>query len=298
MAETRISAGAWSARVESDGCTLRSVEHEGRPLLSAPPELDWTQGHHGAVLAPWPGRIIDSRYRYDDLEQRVPVNEPAFGHSLHGFVFDASWQRVAVDAASVTHEITLGNKPGYPFEMHLRVTYRLDEKGICCESEWKNMGRGTAPFGLGFHPYLMAGGGVNDEWMLHVEASVSSDSDPLTKRPMPPRPTDATSDFVTPRRIGGERFSRAYGRLARHDGLAVVRVTAQDGFTIELSVDEGFRWLQVFTADVPSASLARRGIAIEPQTCPPDAFNSHEDLQRLAPGESNRASWFLRIASA
>lgn len=296
MTETRIVAGRWSAVIDSAGCTLRSAEHDGRSLLSAPPELDWSLGHHGAVLAPWPGRTINARYQFDNVERQLTVNEPAFGHALHGFVFDQHWQRIASDAASVTHETVLGNQPGYPSLIRLQVTHRVDETGIRCRSEWTNIGEDSAPFGLGFHPYLTVGGGTVDEWTLQVNAAVSCDSDPTTKRALPVRPTTTLDDFVVPRKIGPSRFSRAYGNIRRHDGVAIARITAPDGFSIQFGIDEGFRWLQVFTADLPSASLARRGIAIEPQTCPPDAFNSGIDLQVLAPGEHSQASWFLQCS--
>ena len=36
------------------------------------------------------------------------------------------------------------------------------------------------------------------------------------------------------------------------------------------------------------------GVAIEPMTCPPDAFRSGVDLIELAPGASWRGTWGLR----
>jgi aldose 1-epimerase len=58
-----------------------------------------------------------------------------------------------------------------------------------------------------------------------------------------------------------------------------------------LWMDEAFRWVQVFTADALPEPRRRRGVAVEPMTCPPDAFNSGEDLLVLAPGETWRGSW-------
>lgn len=296
MTETRIAAGAWSAVVDQRGCTLRCLEHKGRALLSSPPTFDPALGHHGAVLAPWPGRTIGAEYRLEGNNRQLTITEPAFGHALHGFVFDTLWHRSAADAVSVTHETVLGGQPGYPSSMRLSITYKVDEMGLHCASEWSNVGTDIAPFGLGFHPYLSVGDFLIDELALELPAAISYDSDPLTKRVLPARPTMASDDFVVPRRIGPSRFSRAYGGISRQEGVAVAQVTAPDGFAIQLGIDEGFRWLQVFTADLPSSSLARRGLAIEPQTCPPDAFNSEIDLQLLAPGEQNRACWFLRVS--
>ena len=33
--------------------------------------------------------------------------------------------------------------------------------------------------------------------------------------------------------------------------------------------------------------MSRRGVAIEPMTCPPNAFNSHTDLAVLEPGQTH-----------
>lgn len=58
--------------------------------------------------------------------------------------------------------------------------------------------------------------------------------------------------------------------------------------------DEAWPYVQVFTGDLPD--VARRGLAIEPMTCPPDAFNTGERLIRLEPGESFGGTWGIRVA--
>ena len=45
----------------------------------------------------------------------------------------------------------------------------------------------------------------------------------------------------------------------------------------------------VFTGDRPD--VQRRGLAVEPMTCPPNAFRSGDDLIRLDPGASVTTTW-------
>lgn len=277
------------------GCTLRDLARDGTSLLSSPEVQDPSAGHHGAVLAPWPGRTADARYRFDGAEHVLAVNEPAFGHALHGVVFPLTWERTRITVEAVTHRTMIDHPPGYPGQVALEITYSLDEAGLRCDGVWHNVGSQTVPFGLGFHPYLAVGTDTIDACTLHVPATVSIDGIPSTKRTATPRPVAPGVDFAVARKVGSDRFSRAYGGLPRVDGRATARVFAPDGSGIELSVDGAFRWFQVFTADLPSPTLARRGIAIEPQTCPPDAFNSGIDLLRLAPGEVGRGSWRLTV---
>ena len=53
-----------------------------------------------------------------------------------------------------------------------------------------------------------------------------------------------------------------------------------------------YPWLQVFTGDALPEPLRRTsGVAVEPMTCPPDAFRSGQDLIVLAPGQEFEGLW-------
>jgi aldose 1-epimerase len=55
---------------------------------------------------------------------------------------------------------------------------------------------------------------------------------------------------------------------------------------------KAYQWLQVFTGDsLPLPSRRVSGIAVEPMTCPPNAFNSGDDLLVLEPGQEFAAPW-------
>ena len=54
---------------------------------------------------------------------------------------------------------------------------------------------------------------------------------------------------------------------------------------ITLWVDESYRYLMLFTGDT-LPDVNRRSLAVEPMTCPPNAFRTGESVIRLEPGES------------
>ena len=54
--------------------------------------------------------------------------------------------------------------------------------------------------------------------------------------------------------------------------------------------DETWKHVQLFTGD-PLPDVARRALAVEPMTCPPNAFRTGEDLIRLEPGERFTGTW-------
>jgi len=56
--------------------------------------------------------------------------------------------------------------------------------------------------------------------------------------------------------------------------------------------DDAWPYVQLFSGDLPD--VQRRGFAVEPMTCPPNAFNTGEGLLRLEPGETFTGSWGIR----
>jgi aldose 1-epimerase len=49
----------------------------------------------------------------------------------------------------------------------------------------------------------------------------------------------------------------------------------------------------LFTGD-PLPDINRRALAVEPMTCPPNAFRTGRDLIRLEPGQSLTSTWGIR----
>jgi aldose 1-epimerase len=62
------------------------------------------------------------------------------------------------------------------------------------------------------------------------------------------------------------------------------------GTGLVLWADESYTHLQLFTGD-PLPDVARRSLAVEPMTCPPNAFRSGEGVIRLEPGASWSGAW-------
>jgi aldose 1-epimerase len=54
-------------------------------------------------------------------------------------------------------------------------------------------------------------------------------------------------------------------------------------------MDSAYRYVQLFSGDLPD--VGRRSLAVEPMTCPADAFRTGEGLIRLEPGDRFEACW-------
>ena len=113
------------------------------------------------------------------------------------------------------------------------------------------------------------------------------------------RPVAGTEyDFTGGRPIGPTRLDTAYTGLRPRSptGAPGRRSTTRPrGRGVELWVDEGFDYLMCYTGDsLGDEGRRRRSVAIEPMSCPPDAFRSGVDVVRLEPGQQWEAAWGLR----
>jgi aldose 1-epimerase len=157
-----------------------------------------------------------------------------------------------------------------------------------------NAGDARAPYGTSIHPYLVAGAGRVDDWSLELDAGQYLEVDPERLLPRGLRDvTDTDVDFRTTRSLRGLEVDHALTAVGTGPSLhASATVRAADGSGVAMHWDgAALPWVQVHTADRPEPEHHRVGLAVEPMTCPPDAFRSGTDLVVLEPGASHEASW-------
>lgn len=292
----RISDGSAEATVTEVGATLRSYSVAGRHVLDGFAVTERAGDGRGQVLAPWPNRIHEGRYRYGGRDHQVPLNEPARNNAIHGLVRWADWRPLRHTGSSVSLACLVRPQPGYEWAVRLEVEYSLDRAGLTVGLRAVNVGSERAPFGAGFHPYLGFDGHRVDDLELTVPASeriVTGDDGTTWAEPV----SGTTWDFRDGRRVGRSALDTAYGGLARGaDGRAEVELVAPGGTrATRLWVDESFPYLMVYTGDkVHDAGRRRASVAVEPMTCPPQALRTGVDVVDLDPGETWGGRWGLQ----
>ena len=105
-------------------------------------------------------------------------------------------------------------------------------------------------------------------------------------------------DFRAERQIGQAQLDTAFTGLTRDpDGRTVVILRNQrSGRSLSVWMEEGFRYVQVYTGDtLDPVERRRHGVAIEPMTCPANAFRTGTDVIRLEPGGSWRGRWGISV---
>lgn len=287
--QLELRAGDYRAIVTEVGGHLRELTCSGRPLVRSFDADQVPPLYSGAVLAPWPNRIADGRYTFGGQPYQLPLNEVDRRNALHGMVNDRPWPVEGSTGSAVTLHHRIWPSAGYPFLLDLTLRYRLDDDGLTIELTAVNAGGDDAPYGCSIHPYLVAGAGTVDDWTLRLPADRYLAVDPERLLPQQVRPVD-DFDFRTARRIGGLQIDHAFtGIAAGPDGESSLELTAADGRGVRMSWGAATPWVQLHTADRPEPQLHRGGLAAEPMTCPPDAFNSGTDLVRLRPGDTHTA---------
>lgn len=288
-----ITGGGYRAVVTEVGAGLRELGHNAdgalRPLVVAYAENEPAHYGAGQLLAPWPNRVGGGGYRFDGQDRQLDISEPARGNAIHGLVRWAPWTLAerAENRVVLTHR--LHPHPGYPHILDLTAAYSVSEAGLEVQVRARNVGTSTAPYGYAAHPYLTPGlepaEGAADQWTLHLPTERWLTVD---ERMIPTGATDVDAspyDFRTPRTVGATRLDTAFGGLQRElDGVGRVRVSEPGGGAVTLWLDRGLEWIQVFTGDPLPGAWKRAGVAVEPMSCPPDAFNSGTDLIRLEAG--------------
>lgn len=295
-----LSRGKYRAEVVSTGAGLRMLEFDGSPLTET-----WEAGTKpplsaGLVLAPWPNRVADGSFTFGGADHQLEITEPSRNNASHGFVRRVEWTLVAKSDSRVEQTVDVGQHDGWPFQLTVNVAHELTDDGLVVTASATNHGDTDAPYGMGFHTFVRVGDAPLDECRLELSAGTRLQLDPKRNLPTGPSVTiaDTEYDFRTAKPLKDVWMDTPFSaEVPDEDGKARHVLTGPDGTATVLWTDREFDWIQVFTAD-PEKKQAYpdrgRALAIEPMTCPPDAFNSGRDLATLEPGRSLELVWGVR----
>jgi aldose 1-epimerase len=285
-----IQAGEYSGTVVSVGGGLRGLSYVGREVLIGYPEDQPARAGLGQHLFPWPNRITDGKYTFQGVDQQLYLTEPARSNAIHGLTRWANWERVddGSDESLVEVAYRLHGQPGYPHQLDLTLTYQLDAtNGLTVTARATNVGAGDAPYGYGTHPYLTVGRQI-DECELEFTADNWLEVTPDRLSPTGLAAVAGSPyDFGQARKLQDLDIDNAFTGLPQ---TWEVRLTdPATGNSARLTSDT--KWMQLYTAN----ALGRVGLAVEPMTCPPDAFISGDDLVVLKPGDEHTTSFRVSV---
>lgn len=259
------------------------------------------RGGQGDVLIPFPSRVRGGVYEFRGQKHALVKNDKDGPNAIHGFVRGQLFEtkKLSPNEAVFCYEIDARKKPiaGYPFSIGVQITYSVGVDGLTTNFQITNSGATHAPVGVGFHPYFCGDQGELADWQVTIPALDSIELEDLlpTGKILPVEGT--RFDFRAGRLIGNASYNGCLAHLERDkSGWATALVTSKNSSRrISIRIDQAFDFVVIYTGDQISAPSARKGFAIEPMTCAPDAFHHAAwGLRSLAPGESMSGSYVIK----
>ena len=252
-----------------------------------------------AILFPFPSRIRNGTYEFEGNSYQLPINEPSRQTALHGFAFGKKFTvtNTLAETDFALLEMTYqyeGEVSGYPFPGVLKVTYRLDagqpsQPGtLTCEFSVTNTGNRNMPMGVGWHPYFKTGSAV-DALLLDLPNTLHHEFDEQMI------PTGKQRKLKTAKNgtLSLHQMELDHSFQTRKNYRVTLYDTHKD---LKININsrkfgnQGTFYWQVFT---PSH---RQSIALEPQTCPANAFNTQVGLIVLPPSQTWTGSLTVSLA--
>ena len=296
--QIELAHGDQRAVVVEVGGGLREYTVEGKDVLDGYARDEMCTVGRGQMLIPWPNRIRAGQYEWQGGQLQLDLSEPPRGNAIHGLVRWSNWTVESPRPDEAAASYLLHPSEGYPFALSLRIEYALGDRGLTVSTSATNVCGASCPFGAGSHPYLTVGTETIDTCTLTAPGATRLETD-QRMIPIGSTPVQGTEyDFRAPRPIGSTQLDTGYGDVER-DADGTARVTLEDPASrraLTLWMDRSYPYLMLFTGDsLPDESRRRRGLAVEPMTCAPNAFQSGDGLVTLEPGETFEGSWGIAL---
>ena len=279
-----IGSGNQRVVVAEVGATLRSYRVDGHDVIDGFSIDETSSAGRGQVLAPWPNRLEDGTYEFDGHRGVAALDEPEHANAIHGLVRWLVWHPIARSTDAVTLGCVVPEQPAYPWRIDLEVEYRVSRDGLEVTTVATNRAdlHGAVRHRVPSVPHRRELPSI-DEARLTIPARRRLETD---RRGLPVGDASVIGtdfDFTDPKIIGDARLDTAFTELGVDEGTTTVRLESE-ARRVELWMAEGFRYVMVYTGDtLEPVERRRRGIAIEPMTCPPNALRTGTDLIRLEP---------------
>jgi len=153
----RINTNEWRAEIQPEyGGNLCRLQHisSGMDILHFPDTVEQLRAEpevYGVPVLLPPNRIDGGKFRFQERDYVLPLNEPTRGNHLHGLIRGAPWRvgDVGPDFAVLGLEFTATS--GFPHDFSLDMRYEFRPEAVMQRFRCTNRSKQPMPFGLGFH---------------------------------------------------------------------------------------------------------------------------------------------------
>ena len=138
------------------GASIQELTFESIPILDgieASDEglLDYQNINKSSLLFPFPGRIENGKYNYNQQSFQLEQNETNRSNAIHGLVFDKYFEVDSIETSEAAAKVVLSytsdeKLAGFPFKFQLIITYLISNSGLQLNIDVKNLGEESFPF--------------------------------------------------------------------------------------------------------------------------------------------------------
>ncbi|MFA0232553.1 aldose 1-epimerase [Vibrio sp. 10N.261.45.A7] len=238
-----------------------------------------------AKLFPFPNRLNLGRYSFDNQNYQLPANFPWSDHAVHGLLYNQPFsitKSVATDeSASVTLQYqTPSLHPAFPFSFSLDITFTIDIMGkLTSSTTVSNLGNTAFPFGDAWHPYFSLGAELKQ-----CELAMSPCSEVIHVNDLP----NGEKHIFDCLSLGDSLTNQSLNHCFEFDSKTSNQLTftrSDSSAAIRYQQGASYPFVQLYTPTI------EQSIAIEPMTCPADAFNNQIGLLTLNPSQTQTFTW-------
>ena len=230
---------------------------------------DYKKTYKSAFLFPFPNRISEGKYEFNQKNYELDCNERALNNALHGLIYNKPFSIKRIETSENNAIVSLyytddGKTKGFPFPYQIEIIYTFSPKKIAINFQAFNNGVKSFPYGIGWHPYFKTSNlktsSLDFEGKTQYELNnkmIPQFKIPLKfKNPLTIKDTFLDDCFITNK-------PQVYFKC---DSYSI---------GIDSSPKNKKNYLQVYTPPTKDC------VAIEPMTCAPNAFNNKNGLQVL-----------------
>ncbi len=257
-------------------------------------EAKQNAGYRSSKLMPFPNRLCDGKYTFDQKKYQCDISRPQEAHAIHGLWHSTKMQVIKLKSTEKKATLHLlhtykGGDNGYPFKCTILYKYRLSNKGFRCTTEVLNEGKTPMPFGDGWHPYFkLDSPSIDDLEMITPPVRYLVNNN----RNVPTGELVSFLDFFQGASLAQTNLDHGF-KLLQSNGKAktilrnpltktAIKIWQQAG-------EQQYDYLQIYTPN------DRKTIAIEPMTCAANAFNNNLGTIIIAPKETWTSKYGVAI---
>ncbi len=279
------------------GAYVHQICLNGHKLLwnyDTPEALAELKGYKNIALLPFPNRLLEGKYEWNDRSLSFPINDPETRSALHGFGARSGFALRGVEATGRFFEATMvyehvaeRHAASYPFAAHF--TCKLSVDPAAGRASWKLTGKnaqsaGAVPIGLGWHPYYTLPGGPA-VWSVRMPPTERV----LTQRAIPTGQTAPGPPSVASGVDIDTHWDDCFAIADPSDNRLELHGPSY-GVCLQPTGSVGF--LQLF---VPPTQTA---LAVEPMSCAVDAFRQNRGAVAVESGDEIEIGMEISLLSA